>query len=339
MVSVVNPTRRSLTVTSLAAAALAAGSPRAQARRGAVVIARGGASAGWPAGSRGAYEAAIVEGADFLESGVVPAKDGVLIARADDELSVDTDVASRAEFAARRATRVIDGVTRQGWFCEDFTAAELKSLSLVLPGRKDARPTAQRGQAPAILTFDELIAIARLGSVRQARVVGVCARLVHPTYFATLELLIEPMLGKAVRAQGYNSPAAAMLLVGAEAQSLKALAEHTRARRLLAVEGAADLEAAKGLTGLYGLAAPAGAVLDTTNPKSLAARALVAEAHGVGLAVHAWAGGLDEPFPPAPLKAGDARRALAALFAIGADGVCADAAGPAAKARAEAHAG
>jgi glycerophosphoryl diester phosphodiesterase len=295
----VKQTRRELISASLAAAALAgAPSLRAQVRRPPVVIARGGAAGGWPAGSRGAYDQAVIEGADFLESAVLPTKDGVLIAREDNDLSADTDVAARSEFAGRRATRVIDGATREGWFCEDFTAAEIKSLTLLPPGRGDRRPAAQKAERPAILSFDDLMALARSGSVRTARVVGVCARIVHPRYFASLEAPVEPLLGEAVRDQGYNSPAAAMLLAGADRASLKTLAEHTRARRVLLAEGGSDLGDLKGLTGLYGIGVPAGAVIDLAEVKTLPSSFLADKAHGAGLAIHAWAGGLGEAFPP-----------------------------------------
>jgi glycerophosphoryl diester phosphodiesterase len=335
-----SPTRRTITAAglSLGLAALA-GAGRAQARRPGLVIARGGAAGGWPAGSRGAYDQAANDGADFFESGVVSTKDGVLIARQDDELSGDTNIASRPEYAERRTTRVIDGDTREGWFCEDFTLPEIKSLTLAFPGGQDKRPAAMKTERPEILTFDELTAAARKASVRTARVVGVYASLVAPKYFARLDLPLEQNLARAVRAAGYNSPAAAMFIASDDPDSLQALADLTRARRVRcwrAGDKASppdDLKAAA--AGLTTVALPAEWVLDVSDPKSLKVGGLVENAHGAGLAVHAWVSGAGDIFGP-PLKPGDARRALTALFAGGVDGACVDLASPAVRARSDA---
>jgi glycerophosphoryl diester phosphodiesterase len=333
------PTRRRFAASTLALGALAAAPRlRAQARRPAIVIARGGAAGGWPAGSRGAYDQAVADGADFLESGLVPTKEGVLIARQDDELSVDTSVASRPEFAERRTTRVIDGDTREGWFCEDFTLPEIKSLILLAPRGRSERPVPDKGARPEILTFDELMKLAQAASVRAARTVGVYASLLHPKYFARLDLPLEPNVAGAIRAQGYNSPAAALFVASDDADTLKALGDIIRARRVRRLRpGDGRPDDLKGAAqGAVALAPPAEWVIDAANPKTLAATDFVAKAHEAGLAVHAWA---EDAFPPPPLKPGDARRALAALFAAGADGVCADLAAPAARARSDAHAG
>jgi glycerophosphoryl diester phosphodiesterase len=334
-------TRRALAVGLVAAGLAGAGAPRAEARRPAIVIARGGAAGGWPAGSRGAYDQAATDGADFLESGVVPTKDGVLIARQSDELATDTTVATRPEFADRRTTRVIDGKTREGWFCEDFTLAEIKSLVLAMPGGQDRRPAAERAERPAILTLEELIGTARKASVRAARVVGVYVSLLHPKYFAALDLPLEASVARMIRAQGYNAAAAALFVAADDPDSLRALAELTRARRVRrwrADQGPPPAELGAQAAGPAAVALPASWLIDVSNPKALAATGLVGRAHDAGLAVHAWVGD-DEAFPPPPLKPGDARRALAGLLAAGADGLCADLAGPAVRARSEAASG
>lgn len=335
--------RREVAASILAAGAFAlAGAARAQARRPALIIARGGPAGGWPAGSRGAYDQAASDGADFFESGVVPTKDGVLIARQDDELSGDTNVASRPEYAERRTTRVIDGDTREGWFCEDFTLPEIKSLTLTLPGGQDRRPAAAKAERPMILTFDELTAAARTASVRSARVVGVYANLIAPKYFARLDLPLEQNLARAIGAAGYNSPAAAMFVASDDPDSLKALADLTRARRVRRWRPGPDASPPEDLkdaaAGAMTIALPAEWVLDLSDPKSLKVGGLVETAHNAGLSVHAWVGGAGDTFGP-PLKPGDSRRALTALFASGLDGVCVDLAGPAARPRNDAARG
>ena len=311
----------------------------AQARQTPIVIARG-AAGGWPAQTRLAYEQAINQGADFLEAPLVCSKDGVLMVRADDELSATTDVAQRSDYADRRATRVIDGAAREGWFTEDFTAPELTGLALA------GSPRERRGAsgAPAaILTFEEIIAIARAGSVRQMRVIGVYASLTHPAYFANLGLALEPKLAQMIRAEGYDSPAAAMIVASGDPRSLTTLDGLTRARRVQRVGpgSAAQMLSPEGLKDLAGrvfaVAPDAGLALDLTNPRAPKSSGLIEGAHAAGLRVHAWAGSESEAFPAAPLKSNDTRRLLADLFQAGADGVCADNAALAVRARADAQ--
>ena len=55
-------------------------------------------------------------------------RDGVLVARHEPEIGGTTNVADHPEFASRRRTQAIDGETMNGWFTEDFTLAELKTL-------------------------------------------------------------------------------------------------------------------------------------------------------------------------------------------------------------------
>jgi len=338
--------RRQFALSALAAAVAPIALPlRAQTRPIPLVIARG-AAVGGPAHSGAAYLTAIEQGADFLAANLVSSKDGVLIVREDDELSGATDVAAHPEFAERRATRVIDGVTREGWFTEDFTLAELKSLTL-LGASRDRRAAAV--DRPTLLTFEELIAIARAGCVTQARVIGVEVTLSHPTYFANLDLPLEPKLAHIIHAQGYNSPAAAMLVASEDPRSLKTLSQLTTVRRVQRIGAGptsapgvswAEMLSPDGLASLarqvWAVAVPAEAILDLSNPKSPQATGLTAQAHSAGLMVHALAGSEGVIFPPPPFKGGDTRRLLTGLFAAGADGVCGELAAPIARARADA---
>src|SRR3712207_9309933 len=70
-------------------------------------------------------------GADYIEPDVATPPDGVLVTRHENEISGTTDVAERPEFADRRRTKTIDGVELTGWFTEDFTLAELRTLRAV----------------------------------------------------------------------------------------------------------------------------------------------------------------------------------------------------------------
>ena len=101
----------------------------AESKRGRpIVIAHRGASGERPEHTLEAYRLAIEQGADFVEPDLVSTKDGVLVCRHENEISGTTDVASKPGFASRRATKTIDGAPVTGWFTEDFTLAELKTL-------------------------------------------------------------------------------------------------------------------------------------------------------------------------------------------------------------------
>lgn len=148
-----------------------------------LVIAHRGASGERPEHTAAAYRLAIEQGADFIEPDLVPTRDGVLIARHENELSDSTDVADRPEFADRRTTKTVDGAEVTGWFSEDFSFAEIRQLRareripLLRPG------SASHDGSEGILSLAEIIAIAREADA-EGRRVGVYPEIKHPTYFA-----------------------------------------------------------------------------------------------------------------------------------------------------------
>jgi len=152
-------------------------------RQGLIVIGHRGASGYRPEHTLESYRLAIRQGADFIEPDLVATKDGVLVARHENEISGTTDVASRTEFANRRATKTIDGITMTGWFTEDFTLAELKTLRAKerIPA---IRPNNTRfdGLYP-IPTLAEIIALVKREG-RNGRRIGIYPETKHPTYFA-----------------------------------------------------------------------------------------------------------------------------------------------------------
>ena len=315
------PSRRDVS-TLVFAAAVAPIPTRAQAREP-LVIARGGASRDAPEATRGAYDQAIRDGADFLEATLAISKDGVLVARRDNELSTTTDVATRADLAARRATKTIDGAERSGWFCEDFTVAELKTLICGPVGARRGR-----GETPpTILTFQELIDAARAGCVRTARVIGVCAALPHPAYFVGLGLALEPRVADAIRKGGYDALAAAMIVTSADADALRALARLTRVRRVLRLgaDRAGDLASVRGFA--HGVAPDLARIIDVGASRRPTPTPFIAQAHAAGLVVHAWA---------APA---DSQALMETAYAAAVDAISADLARPAVKARGGVSAG
>ena len=142
-----------------------------------IVIAHRGASGYLPEHTLAAYELAIEQGADFIEPDLVPTRDGVLIARHENELGGSTDVAEHPQFADRRTTKRIDGIEVTGWFSEDFTLAEIRMLRAREP-LPDLRPRSAESDGESLVpTFDEVIAMAA------AHGVGIYPETKHPTYF------------------------------------------------------------------------------------------------------------------------------------------------------------
>ena len=126
-----------------------------------LVIAHRGASGYVPEHTLAAYALAIEMGADFVEPDLVMTRDGVLVARHENEIGGTTDVAARREFASRRTTKVIDGQSIEGWFTEDFTLAEIKTLRAKerIPG---LRPENRRFDGIfAIPSFTEVLDLVR----------------------------------------------------------------------------------------------------------------------------------------------------------------------------------
>lgn len=182
-----------------------AASPEAPTARRAVVIGHRGASALRPEHTLAAYAQAIEDGADLIEPDLVATRDGVLVARHENEISGTTDVASRPEFAARRKRQAIDGQTVEGWFSEDFTLAELKTLRArePLPG---LRSTAHDGRFQ-IATLDEVIELVAAESTRRGRLVGLIPEIKHPTHFQRLHLAMEDRLLERLDAHAHTRTA------------------------------------------------------------------------------------------------------------------------------------
>ena len=145
-----------------------------------LVIAHRGASGYLPEHTLAAYALAIEQGADFIEPDLVPTRDGVLVARHENELSDSTDVAARSEFADRRTTKLVDSVARSGWFSEDFSLAELRQLRARerIPALRPAN--AVHDGRHGIPTLEEVVELARAAP----RPVGIYPETKHPSYFA-----------------------------------------------------------------------------------------------------------------------------------------------------------
>lgn len=320
------------TITALVLASASAGAQDAAVTRlsAPIVIAHRGASGERPEHTLAAYERAIDQGADVIEPDLVPTKDGILVARHENEIGGTTDVARHPEFAARRTTRTIDGAAVTGWFTEDFTLTELKTLRARerLP---ELRPASAAFDGRfAILTFAEVIALA------QRRHVGIYPETKHPTYFASIGLSTDEPLVRQLHAAGWTTPAAPVFIQSFEVANLKHLKSLTKLRliQLLDATGApADGSAASyaAMTTPAGLAQVAGYAWGIGPSKAMVTAGLVRDAHAAGLRVHPWTFRAENQFlPPAfrrgddPAAHGDVAGEIRAALRLGIDGFFTD---------------
>lgn len=156
-----------------------------------LVFAHRGSSALRPEHTLGAYARAIADGADYIEPDLVITRDGILVVRHENNIAETTDVARHPEFADRKTTKTVDGIRHVGWFTEDFTLAELKTLRAI-ERLGAARPESQRHDGEfQILTLEEVIDFTAAEAAARGRVIGLVPELKHSTYFANAGLPLE----------------------------------------------------------------------------------------------------------------------------------------------------
>ena len=189
-----------------------------------LIIGHRGASGSRPEHTLASYELAIELGADFIEPDVVSTKDGVLIARHENEISGTTDVAERSEFADRKTTKIIDGREVTGWFTEDFTLAEIKTLRAI--ERLPFRDQSFNGQFE-IPTLQEVIDLAKEKSAETGRTIGIYPETKHPTYFDSIGLSMEEPLVEILDENGYSDRNDPVFIQSFEVGNLKDLNEMT----------------------------------------------------------------------------------------------------------------
>ncbi len=261
-----------------------------------IVIAHRGASGERPEHTLAAYDLAIREGADVIEPDLVPTKDGHLVARHENEISGTTDVASHPEFADRKTTKTIDGQTETGWFTEDFTLAELKTLRARerLP---QLRSTAYDGQF-AIPTLEEIIALAKQRTKDTGRTISIYPETKHPTYFASIGKGTDAALVAALTKAGWTTAEAPVFIQSFEVNNLKHLKTMTGIRLIQLVAGE-DGPADKAAPSYAAMMTPEGLKQVATYAWGIgpdkamlwngdAPTTLVADAHAAGLRVHPW---------------------------------------------------
>lgn len=194
-----------------------------------LLIGHRGASALRPEHTLASYQKAIDDGADFIEPDLVSTKDGVLVARHENEISGTTNVATLTEFANRKTTKVIDGVSITGWFTEDFTLKELQQLKARerIPQYRPANT--QFNDLYSIPTLDEIIDLANQHYKKTGKVIGLYIETKHPTYFKTLNLSLEDPLLKTLAKYEYSQKIAPIYLQSFEVENLKYLKQQLAA--------------------------------------------------------------------------------------------------------------
>ncbi|MFC5431893.1 glycerophosphodiester phosphodiesterase [Paraburkholderia denitrificans] len=187
------------------------------------VIGHRGASALRPEHTLAAYRKAIEDGADVIEPDLVATRDGVLVARHENEISGTTNVSALRQFANRKTTKTIDGMELTGWFTEDFTLAELKTLRArerIPQLRPENTAYDDRFEVP---TFDEIVALAKQMSAQTGRTIHLYPETKHPTYFQSIGLPLEDRLVDALLKDPYTSRTATVYLQSFEVANLKAI--------------------------------------------------------------------------------------------------------------------
>ena len=294
-----------------------------------IVIGHRGACGYRPEHTLASYELAARLGADFLEPDLVITRDGVLVARHEPEIGSSTDVVDHPEFAARRATKAIDGTEVTGWFAEDFTLEELRTLRARerIPAIRPAN-AAYDGRF-AIPTYQEVVDLAARLSEAFGRVIGTYPETKHPAYFRDIGLPLEPPLVDVLERNGLNEPGAPVY-VQSFGDNLRALRERLRCPFVQLLARPGDLADIATYADAVGPGKHLVLPRDTEN-RSLEPTTLVADAHAAGLRVHLWTFRAENAFLPAELRSsprkrdrGDVEAELRRALALGVDGVFAD---------------
>ncbi|WP_055566074.1 glycerophosphodiester phosphodiesterase [Streptomyces atriruber] len=316
------------------------------------VVAHRGTSGYRPEHTLGSYQLALDMGAHVIEQDVVPTKDGHLVCRHENDITATTDVSAHPEFASRKTTKSVDGTSLTGWFTEDFTLAELKTLRAKerIPGTRQ-RNTLYDGRWD-VPTLDEVLKWAEKEGRKRGRPIWLHIETKHPTYFRKLGLGLEEPLAKLLRRYGRHKKNSPTFLQSFEPSSIQRLAKLVSGPRVVLLSTAnsrpwdfveagdprtvADLIKPEGLRWMAGYAQGIGPTLDLVIPRKAdgslgTPTTLVKDAHAAGLILHPYTMRNENTFLPAnfrkgtdPNAYGDAFGAFKAYFETGIDGIFSD---------------
>ena len=282
-----------------------------------VIIAHRGASGLYPEHTIKAYEAAIAQGADFIEPDLVMTKDGVLIARHDAYLSATTNVADHPEFADRKVKRETPLGEMEDWWADDFTLAEIKTLKArqQFPAR-----TMEFNDQLDLVTFDEVMDVA-LAAARDGRTVGLHVEAKWPGYYSSVGLnMVDPII-EGMKAKGLEEAGIPVFIQSFEPEFLAAFAAKSELPTIQNMVGE-PYASMMGVT--YDLetleTAGVGAEKSFILKEDGTTTDFVDRAHAQGLLVHVYTVRDDQP-----LKGyADAQAELKALIGAGVDGIWVD---------------
>ena len=316
-----------------------------------IIIAHRGASGYRPEHTLAGYQLAIDMGADYIEPDVVSTADGILLARHENEISGTTDVSDHPEFADRKATKTIDSTELTGWFTEDFTLAEIKTLRAKerIPAIRDAN-TRYDGRFD-VCTLDEIIDLMEKSNVGRAEPIVAYIETKHPSYFDSIGLNLDDMLLEVLGRRGLDHEGGKTIIQSMEPQNLRSLSTRTKLPliQLMPSRGRpadfvlsgdertyADLAQPHELADIGTYAAGIGpnkdCVIALNEDGTLGEEtALVAEAHKVGLLVHIWTMRDENTFLPKDMwkgedktTKGDVLAEFERFFDAGIDGLFSD---------------
>ncbi|WP_309127727.1 glycerophosphodiester phosphodiesterase family protein [Microbacterium sp.] len=288
-------------------------------RKSPLVIGHRGAPGYRPEHSRSSYELALAMGVDAVEPDVVATRDGVLVLRHENEISGTTDVAEHPEFASRRTSKKIDGVSLTGWFTEDFTWAELSTLRTRERLPRLRRSSATFDDVQPILRLSDLLELIRSGSDEYGREIGIVLEIKHATYFESIGLDLVPLIVRDLRQGGWAGGELPLVIEAFERTVLERLKrEGIAASYVYLIEASGrpfDLVYAMGRAApTYrsqvtpaGLDRLAGVVDGVSVSKSMlldASATIVTDAHARGLKVFTWTCRPENAFLAAQFRAG-----------------------------------
>jgi glycerophosphoryl diester phosphodiesterase len=334
-----------------AAPAVADHSPAMHDRDTFTIVGHRGASGYRPEHTLASYELAARMGADYIEPDLVITKDGVLVARHEPEIGGTTDVANHPEFADRKKTKSLDGIAVTGWFTEDFTLAELKTLRA-----KERIPDVRQHNTIydgkyQVPTFQEVVDLSKRLSRELHRQIGIYPETKHPTYFRKQGLALEPRLVDILNRNGLNRPGAKVFVQSFEVTNLIELHRKLRVPlvQLTSATGAPfdfvdsgdprtykDITSAAGLREVSKYADGLGPDKNQVIPRDSAGflttpTTLVRDAHRAGLDVHPYTFRAENQFLPAdfrssavPYQYGDLFAEIETFRATGIDGLFTD---------------
>jgi len=337
----------------------AAGQASAAGRDGAprelpvpLIIGHRGASGYRPEHTFGSYQLALDMGADVIEQDLVPTKDGHLVCRHENDITATTDVSAHPEFADRKTTKTVDGVKLTGWFTEDFTLAELKTLRAKerIPGTRQHNTLYDgRWEVPS---FEEVLRWAEREGRKRGRRVWLHIETKHPTYFRKLGLPLEERVAKALRAHGRHRSNSPNFLQSFEPSSLQRLGKLVGCPKIVLLgtpdtrpwdfveagdpRTVADLIKPEGLKWIAGFAQGIGPDLTVIIPRDKDGKlgtptSVVKDAHAAGLVLHPYTVRNENTFLPTnfrrgsdPDAYGDSLAYFKALLGTGIDGLFSD---------------